>query len=116
MGDEADSSASNDGYRNDAHESSGRSTLYCCLSCGMPFSFSDAAYACSDQEVRDVLLFVHRIRGEVRQADPNSKANSSAQWQAERSHYLHRCELDALSRIKTGVKKTPPDFLSVCTW
>jgi hypothetical protein len=56
----------------------------------MPFMFSDEAYACTDREVRDVILFVHRIRAEVRKSDTKTKASPSTQWQAEHSHYLHR--------------------------
>ena len=30
----------------------GRSTLFCCLSCGMPYSFPDNAYMSADQQVK----------------------------------------------------------------
>lgn len=58
---------------------SGRGTLFCCLGCGMPYSFPDEAYTSEDEDVRSLLLFVHRVRHEVRNMD-QSKA-STAQWQ-----------------------------------
>lgn len=41
---------------------SGRNTLFCCLSCGMPFSFPDDSYTSSDTDVQDLVRFVHSIR------------------------------------------------------
>ena len=58
---------------------SGRSTLFCCLSCGMPYSFPDNAYMDTDAEVRDVILFVHKIRNAVKRQDDNKK--NTSQWQ-----------------------------------
>jgi hypothetical protein len=58
---------------------SGRNTLFCCLSCGMPFSFPDDAYTTADKDVQDIIRFVHRIRKEVRK-DDRSRA-STMQWQ-----------------------------------
>lgn len=60
----------------------GRSTLFCCLACGMPYAFPDNAYMSADQQVREVLLFVHKVRHEVRKQD-NNKA-STMQWQVGR--------------------------------
>jgi hypothetical protein len=31
---------------------SGRNTLFCCLSCGIPFSFPDDAYTSADRDVQ----------------------------------------------------------------
>lgn len=39
---------------------SGRATLFCCLCCGMPYSFPDESYTSGDEDVRDITLFVHR--------------------------------------------------------
>ena len=68
---------------------SGRSSLFCCLSCGMPFAFPDAAYTSDDKEVRDVLTLVHRIRDEIRHSEPG-RGGSTALWQPQKSHYIHR--------------------------
>jgi hypothetical protein len=67
---------------------SGRNTMFCCLSCGMPFSFPDDSYTSGDSEVKAILQFVHTVRREVRR-DDRSKA-STMQWQVNKSHYLHR--------------------------
>ena len=67
---------------------SGRNTMFCCLSCGMPFSFPDDSYTSGDNEVKAILQFVHTVRREVRR-DDRSKA-STMQWQVNKSHYLHR--------------------------
>jgi hypothetical protein len=58
---------------------SGRSTMFCCLACGMPFSFPDDAYTSRDKEVQEILRFVHRVRNDVRK-DDRSRA-STTQWQ-----------------------------------
>lgn len=58
---------------------SGRSTLYCCLSCGMPFSFPDDAYTSGDKDVKEMLLFVHKIRDEIKKANEGKK--STMMWQ-----------------------------------
>ena len=71
------------------------STLYCCLSCGMPFSFPDEAYTSEDGDVRALILFVHRLRGFVHAKDRAGvqTSASTAHWQLNKSHYLHRCPL-----------------------
>jgi hypothetical protein len=58
---------------------SGRNTLFCCLSCGMPFSFPDESYTSADKNIQEMLQFVHTLRLEIRRND-KSKA-STAQWQ-----------------------------------
>lgn len=60
--------------------SSGRSTLYCCLSCGMPFAFPDDAYTSNDKDVKEIVNFVHKIRHEIKKADDVKK--STMMWQA----------------------------------
>jgi hypothetical protein len=73
-----------------AVRTSGRSTLFCCLSCGIPFTFIDAAYTSEVKEVQDLMLFVHKIRREVRRNDHKTRALPSTQWQPNQSHYLHK--------------------------
>lgn len=68
-------------YINAGLEASGRSSVYCCLACGMPFSFPDSAYTSDDAEVRQVINIVHKIRNEVRHSDPR-KGSSTMLWQA----------------------------------
>lgn len=63
----------------DAASCTGRSTLFCCLSCGMPYAFPDHAYMSDDRQVREILFFVHKIRHQIRQQD-NNRA-STMQWQ-----------------------------------
>jgi hypothetical protein len=58
---------------------SGRSTMFTCLSCGMPFSFPDESYTSDDKDIQEMLQFVHSVRLEIRRND-KSKA-STAQWQ-----------------------------------
>ena len=72
----------------------GRSTLFSCLGCGMPYAFPDNAYMSPDQQVREVLLFVHKVRHEVRKQD-NNKA-STMQWQVR----APRTRAGALSESK----------------
>lgn len=61
-------------------EASGRSSLFCCLACGMPFAFPDSAYTSDDADVREVISIVHKIRNEVRHQDPR-KGMSTMLWQ-----------------------------------
>lgn len=69
MGDNSDSEddSSTAGYRGSSTRSTPsdsarnvRATLFCCLSCGIPFSFPDEAYTTGDPNVRSLVLFVHR--------------------------------------------------------
>jgi hypothetical protein len=76
--------------RRSAVRTSGRSTLFCCISCGIPFTFIDSAYTSGDKEVQKMMLFVHKIRRDIRNNDHKTTALPSTQWQPNRSHYLHR--------------------------
>jgi hypothetical protein len=71
-----------------ATSSSGRSTLFCCLSCGIPFAFPDSSYTSDDKDVKDIITFVHKVRREIRK-DDRSKA-STMQWLSNKCHYIHK--------------------------
>ena len=70
--------------------STGRSTLYCCLSCGMPYSFPDSAYTSPDRDVQSMLLFTHKLRKELSASASTTARQSTMQWQANQCHYIHR--------------------------
>ena len=86
---------------------SGRNTLFCCLSCGMPFSFPDDSYTSSDKDVQDIIRFVHRVRREVRK-DDRSRA-STMQWQVRTicSAGFHRFTLASHHTSRLSVKQEP---------
>ena len=67
-------------YRGAGLLASGKSSLYCCLSCGMPFAFPDAAYTSDDREVLEVLTMVHRVRNEIRHSE-QGRGGSPQMWQ-----------------------------------
>ena len=71
-----------------------RSTLFCCLSCGIPFTFPDEAYttsvATSDSDVQQIVRFVHRVRKEIQNSDEKAGISPGSLWQADKCHYLHQ--------------------------
>lgn len=44
---------------------SGRQTLFCCLSCGVPFALSNDAYIYRDEPIQEFIRFVHGVRKQV---------------------------------------------------
>lgn len=66
----------------------GRGSLYCCLSCGIPFAYPDDSYISSSRTVQDIIHFTHVLRHCMRK-DDRSKA-STTQWQLNKAHYIHR--------------------------
>jgi|LakMenEpi03Aug12_release.lakeMendotaPanAssembly.Ray.scaffolds.fasta_scaffold1187068_1 hypothetical protein len=66
----------------------GRNTLYCCLSCGIPFAYADDVYIQKNRAVKEIVYFTHYIKHSIR-ADDRSKA-STTQWQLNEAHYIHR--------------------------
>ena len=67
-----------------------RGTLFCCLSCGIPFTFPDDAYTTSDGDVQQVVRFVHRVRKEIQNSDEKAGISPGSLWQADKCHYLHQ--------------------------
>ena len=65
----------------------GRGTFFCCLCCGVPFSFPDDAYLSKKQAARNIIHFTHYVRKEMR-VDDRSRASTS-QWALNRCHYIH---------------------------
>jgi hypothetical protein len=67
----------------------GRTTLFCCLCCGIPFALPDDSYIYqqNNKDVRHFIWFTHYVRRQLRLYD-RSRA-STKQWQLELSHYLH---------------------------
>jgi hypothetical protein len=68
----------------------GRSTIFCCLSCGVPFSLPDDSYIYqqNNRNMRQFIWFTHFVRRQMRLHDRSIA--STKQWQLEMSHYLHR--------------------------
>jgi hypothetical protein len=67
---------------------SGRQTIFCCLACGIPFSFPDDSYIYRNNYVQKFVQFTHYVRRQMRMHD-RSKA-STTQWQLNLSHYIHK--------------------------
>lgn len=67
---------------------SGRQTLFCCLSCGIPFTLSNDAYIYKDDRILEFIRFVHGVRKHVCMQDGTK--GSAMQWQLNLAHYLHR--------------------------
>lgn len=44
---------------------SGRGTLFCCLSCGIPYSLPNDAYIYQNAEIQEFIRFTHRVRKQV---------------------------------------------------
>lgn len=67
---------------------SGRQTIFCCLSCGIPFALSNDAYIYRDEKIQEFVRFTHSVRKQVSLNDRTR--GSSMQWQLNLAHYLHR--------------------------
>lgn len=74
----------------DCFSATGRTSLFCCLSCGMPYSFPDDAYTSSDKDVQKMLLFTHRLRKALTGSVNTTTKQSTMQWQPNKCHYIHR--------------------------
>lgn len=66
----------------------GRKTLFCCLSCGIPYAFPDDAYLSTRTEAKSMMYFTHYVRKQLR-VDDRSRA-STLQWLPNECHYLHK--------------------------
>ena len=65
----------------------GRSTLFCCLSCGVPFAFPDDSYITTKQEAVKIIRFTHFVRKHMRTNDRSMA--STLQWHLNKAHYAH---------------------------
>lgn len=79
----------------------GRSTFFCCLSCGVPFAFPDDAYLSEKEEAVKMLRFTHFVRKHMRGNDRSMA--STTQWQLNRAHYIHSFLHTSMSKVMTMV-------------
>ena len=67
---------------------SGRQTVFCCLSCGVPFALPNDAYLYKDDRIQEFIIFVHGVRKQIGIWDRT--LGSNMQWNLNLAHYLHR--------------------------
>jgi hypothetical protein len=75
----------------------GCATLFCCLACGMPFSFPDEAYTAKDADVCSLVAAVHGTRRFLQYASSGS-VSSPAQWVADDAPFFPALARDAILR------------------
>lgn len=74
--------------REDVSELSlGKLTLFCCLSCGVPFAFPDDSYLSQQPEAVTMIKFTHFVRKHLRTNDRSMA--STLQWHLNKAHYIH---------------------------
>lgn len=85
MDEDSDNDNNDDANVRDSRD--GKSTLFCCLSCGIPFAYPDDAYISKNKEVKELIYFTHFIKDCMRM-DDRSRA-SITQWNVNQAHYIH---------------------------
>ena len=78
---------------------SGRQTLFCCLSCGVPFALTNDAYTYRDPRINEFILFVHGVRKQICLGD--GTIGSNMQWNLNLAHFLHRYLHKHIDRSKS---------------
>ena len=91
---------------------SGRQTVFCCLSCGVPFALNNDAYIYKDEKIQDFIRFTHGVRKQICMYDRTR--GSTMQWQLNLAHYLHRYLHKHMEGSRDGSPHVLPSQKATC--